>query len=246
MDYLDISYQVDRGVALITLNRPEKLNAYTPDTGEELVAAFRQAFADEAVKAIVLTGSGRGFCAGADRDYFQGKVANCGYKLGEEPFLTHFAAELAASKKLLIAAVNGIASGIGATVTLPFDIRLASDHAYFDFPFVRLGLAPGFGCSYFLPRLVGSGSAADVLLNSRRLSADTAHRLGLVQQIIPAQQLVHTAVAMARTISSAPEGIVEQCKQLLIKSCGSSLDECSQREQLASREMAARVLTTTH
>jgi enoyl-CoA hydratase/carnithine racemase len=246
MDYLYISYKVDRGVALITLNRPEKLNAYTPDMGEELVTAFRSAFEQDTVKAIVLAGSGRGFCAGADRAYFQGKVASCGHKLGEEYFLTEFTAELIASQKLLIAAVNGIASGIGATMTLPFDLRLASDQAYFDFPFARLGLAPGFGCSYFLPRLVGAGSAADVLLNSRRLSAETAHRLGLVQQIIPAQQLIDTAVAMARTISSAPAGVVAQCKQLLSNSGSSSLAECTQREQLASRELAACGLATTH
>lgn len=246
MDYLYISYKVDRGVALITLSRPEKLNAYTPDMGEELVAAFRSAFKQDSVKAIVLAGSGRGFCAGADRAYLQGKVASCGHKLGEEYFLTGFAAELASSPKLLIAAVNGIASGIGATMTLPFDLRLASDKAYFDFPFVRLGLAPGFGCSYFLPRLVGAGGAADVMLNSRRLSADSAHRLGLVQQIIPAQQLIDTAVAMARTVSSAPAGVVAQCKQLLTNSVGSSLTECTQREQFASRKLTAHVLATTH
>ncbi|MAZ86737.1 MAG: 2-(1,2-epoxy-1,2-dihydrophenyl)acetyl-CoA isomerase [Cellvibrionaceae bacterium] len=246
MDYLYIDYRVDRGVAVITLNRPEKLNAYTPDMGEELVHAFRSAFTHETVRAIVLTGAGRGFCAGADRSYFQGMVASCGHKLGEEHFLSGFVAELAASPKLLIAAVNGIASGIGATMTLPFDIRLASEQTCFDFPFVRLGLAPGFGCSYFLPRLVGVGNASDVLYNSRRLSVDTAQRIGLVQQIIPAEQLVDTAVAMARKISSSPEGIVTQCKQLLNQSCRSSLDDCTQREQLASREMATRTLETTH
>ncbi len=246
MDYLYIDYRVDRGVAVITLNRPEKLNAYTPDMGEELVHAFRSAFALETVNAIVLAGAGRGFCAGADRRYFQGTVANCGHKLGEEHFLTGFVAELAASPKLLIAAVNGIASGIGATMTLPFDIRLASDQACFDFPFVRLGLAPGFGCSYFLPRLVGVGNASDVLYNSRRLSVDTAQRIGLVQQIIPAEQLVDTAIAMARKISSSPEGVVMNCKQLINQSARSSLEDCTQREQLASREIAARVLDKTH
>lgn len=246
MNYLDISYEVDRGVALITLNRPEKLNAYTPDMGEELVHAFRTGFKQDEVKAIVLTGAGRGFCAGADRAYFQGKTANCGHKLGDEYFLTDFAAELASSNKLLIAAVNGIAAGIGATMTLPFDLRLASDQTSFDFPFVRLGLSPGFGCSYFLPRLIGSGSAADVMLNSRRIRADTAHSIGLIQQIIPIELLVPTSLAMARTISSAPEGIVAQCKQLLRISASGSLTECTQREQMASREMAARSQATTH
>ncbi|WP_019528281.1 enoyl-CoA hydratase/isomerase family protein [Dasania marina] len=246
MDYLNIEYTEDRGVALITLSRPKSLNAYTPDMGEELVHAFRRAFAEESVTAIVLTGSGRGFCAGADRDYFRGKVADCGYKLGEEPFLTKFVSELASSTKLLIAAVNGVASGIGSTMTLPFDIRLASEQASFDFPFVRLGLAPGFGCSYFLPQLIGVGSAADVLFNSRKLSAETAHSFGLVQQIIPVAQLLPTAVAMARTISAAPDGIVSQCKQLLANSGSRTLIECIQREQLASREMAVRISTLTH
>jgi len=246
MEYSQISYNVERGVAVVTLNRPEKLNAYTPDMGEELVAAFRAAFEQQDVKAIVLTGAGRGFCAGADRAYFQGKVANCGLRLGEEHFLTGFTAELTSTQKPLIAAVNGVASGIGATMILPFDLRLASSEASFDFPFVRHGLSPGFGSSYFLPRLIGVGGAADVLLNSRRLGADTAQQLGLVQRIVPAEQLLATAVAMARKISSAPESIVGYCKQLLKESDGSSLRECTQREQLASREMTAHLQATTH
>ncbi|MBM7422956.1 enoyl-CoA hydratase/isomerase family protein [Spongiibacter marinus] len=246
MDYQNITYVVDRGVAVIKLSRPEKLNAYTPDMGEEVVHAYRRGVEQSDVRALVLTGEGRGFCAGADRDFLQGKVANCGKRLGEEHFISGFAAEIASSPKLMIAAVNGVASGVGATMTLPFDLRIASDQARFDFPFVRLGVVPGFGSSYFLPRLIGAGSADDVLLNSRCLSADTAQKLGLVQQIVPAAQLLDTAIAMARSISAAPGSIVSQSKQLLRDSFGSSLVECMEREQQASREFTAYFSASSH
>lgn len=245
MVYQYIHYDIDRGVAVITLNRPGKLNAYTPDMGEELVDATRHALAQDSVRALVLTGAGRGFCAGADRACFSPEAAHGGQRLGEEYFLTGFAEELAAADKLLIAAVNGIAAGIGATMTLPFDLRLATEQASFDFPFVRLGIAPGFGCSYFLPRLIGTGSASDVILNSRRLAATTAHRLGLVQQIIPVGQLLPTAIAMARSITAGSNGVDRQCKQLLVASRESTLGDCMRREQQASQVLAERRLAET-
>ena len=239
MDYQQIRYECDQGVAVVTLCRPDQLNAYTPDMGEELVSALRQCLADNSVRAIVLTGAGRGFCAGADRAFLQGKVGDYGLRLGEETFITDFAAELAAADKPLIAAVNGIASGIGVTMTLPFDIRLASPAAGFDFPFVKLAVAPGFASSYFLPRLIGIANASDVLLNSRRLDADTALNMGLVQQIVSADQLLPRALSMANTMAEAKYGIVTLCKNMLRAGVNSSLQECMQRERTASQAVAA-------
>jgi enoyl-CoA hydratase/carnithine racemase len=246
MSYQEISYDVDRGAALVTLQRPEKLNAYTPDMGDELVDALRRAIGDETVTAIVLTGAGRAFCAGADRGFYNGEQGRCGLRLGEEHFLNGFVTELAACEKPLIVAVNGVASGIGATMLLPFDIRLASDNAALDFPFVRLGVSPGFASSYFLPRLVGAGSANDILLNSRKLGAQSAKALGLVQQIIAPDQLLSAALAMARYIGASPPGIVARCKQLLSNGCDGSLANAIEREQFFAREMISNFQSQKH
>lgn len=246
MSYKEISYDVDRGAALVTLQRPEKLNAYTPDMGEELVDALRTAIDDEAVTAIVLTGAGRAFCAGADRGFYNGERGRCGLRLGEEHFLNGFVAELQACEKPLIVAVNGVASGIGSTMLLPFDIRLASENAALDFPFARLGVSPGFGSSYFLPRLVGMGSASDILLNSRKLSAQSAKQLGLVQQIIPPAQLLSAALAMARYIGASPEGIVARCKKLIAQGCDGTLLDAIEREQFSAQEMIGNFQSQTH
>ena len=246
MSYREISYDVDRGAALVTLQRPEKFNAYTPDMGEELVDALRRAISDEQVTAIVLTGAGRAFCAGADRGYYHGERGRCGLRLGEEHFLNGFVTELADCEKPLIVAVNGVASGIGATMLLPFDIRLASDKAALDFPFARLGISPGFGASYFLPRLIGMGLANDILLNSRKLGAQNARQLGLVQQIIPADQLLSVALAMARYIGGSPPGIVARCKQLLKNGCDGSLVDAIEREQFSAREMISNFQSQAH
>lgn len=233
----EINYEVRGQLALVTLCRPDKLNAYTPDMGEELVWAFRQAFADEEVKVIILTGEGRGFCAGADREFIQGKLSKRGLPLGQESFIKEFALELAQADKLLIAAVNGVASGIGVTMILPFDIRLASADAYFDFPFVKLGLCPGFGCSYYLPKLIGAGNASDVLLNSRKLNATAALDLGLVNQVLLADELLEQAFSIAGDITAVPQYALAHCKALLAQAPGSSLHTCMQREIAASRKI---------
>jgi enoyl-CoA hydratase/carnithine racemase len=214
--------------------------------GDELVDAMRRGIRDEAAKAVVVTGAGRAFCAGADRAFYNGERGRSGLQLGQEYFLCGFVNEIVAANKPFIAAVNGIACGIGATMLLPFDIRLASENSVFDFPFVKLGVAPGFGSSYFLPRLIGIGSASDVLLNSRRLGADTALQLGLVQQIIPSGQLLDSALAMARYITSAPDGIVSSCKKLLAGGAQGDLAKCLQREQLANEARIGNFSGGTH
>ena len=130
MTYESILYAVEGGVATLTLNRPEKLNAYTTEMGEEAVDAFRRARTDDAVRAVILTGAGRGFCAGVDLEHLKahqaGASAGKGPKLGEEDFLTTLPLELVAYPKPVIAAINGAAIGVGVTMVLPCDVRLAA------------------------------------------------------------------------------------------------------------------------
>lgn len=238
--YEEAVVNLHSGVAVVTLNRPDKLNAYTPDMGEDLVAIFRSLFVDDEVKAIILTGAGRGFCAGADRAYFGGKRGRCGKRLGQETFLSSFAGELSASGKPMMVAVNGSASGIGVTMTLPFDLRIASTEASFDFPFVKLGVVPAFGSSYFLPQLVGRSQARDLLLNNRHLNAEEALAMGLVNRVVDPDELLPYALAMAKQWLEAPDGIVSLCKGMQDRSVAETLAQHMQSESEAVRHMAEK------
>src|SRR3954449_8227505 len=172
-DYSDILYEVDGPVLTITLNRPEKLNAFTFTMMKELLDAFDQADADDDVRAVIITGAGRGFCAGADLaagdgtfDYrdTSGKEARLGDARDGGGLV---ALRIFESKKPVIAAVNGPAVGVGVTMTLPMDVRLASDNARFGFVFARRGLVPEAASSWFLPRVVGISKAMEWVMTGR-------------------------------------------------------------------------------
>lgn len=236
-DYQEISYAVNEGIATIVLNRPQRLNAYTPDMGEELVHAIRGALKDEAVRALIVTGAGRAFCAGADRDFLKGERGRSGYLLGEEPFISEFASEMAYAAKPIIAAVNGAATGIGTTMLLPFDLRIATEQASFGFPFVGLGIVPGLGASYFLPRLVGTAKARELMLSGTTVNASEALNIGLVSAVVPADQLGAAAIEAARAmICHSPEAI-EACKRVLNVGANASLPEAMAFERQESARL---------
>ena len=152
MSYSEIIHDIKNRKSTITLNRPSKLNAYTPDMGDEIITAFRESSEDKKVEIIILRASGKGFCSGADREFLENKkLSKQGIKLGEDEFITSFVKEISDCPKPLISCINGIAVGIGVTMILPFDIRIASENASFSFPFTKLGILPGLGSSYFLP-----------------------------------------------------------------------------------------------
>ena len=175
MDAPHALYDVADGLATITLNRPEKLNAYTTEMGDAVVAAFRRARDDAAVRAVILTGAGRGFCAGVDLDQLKahqaGGTAAKGARLGEEDFLTKLPLELLEFPKPVIAAVNGAAIGVGVTMILPCDVRLASSNAKLGLTFAKLGLLPGLGSTHLLPRIVGRAKALELDRKSTRLNS---------------------------------------------------------------------------
>lgn len=209
-EYTQILYEVRDGVALVTLNRPDRMNALTYRMIAELIDAVDRIDADDEVRVAVVTGSGpRAFCAGADLegDTFEPRDRSRGFSLDE-----HYdgggrvALRIYESVKPFIAAVNGAAAGFGATITLPMDLRIAATTARFGFVFVRRGIVPESCSSWFLPRLVGMGTAAEWVYTGRVFGADEAYRAGLVRSLHEPDELLPAAIELARSLSanSAP------------------------------------------
>jgi enoyl-CoA hydratase/carnithine racemase len=225
MSYQDIRYAVAERIATITLNRPEQLNAFTRVMRDELVDAFSTADADDEVRAVIVTGAGRAFCAGADlsagRETFDyakrdGLDAQTHRDGGGQVTLRIF--DL---KKPVIAAVNGPAVGIGATMLLPMDVRIASSDARFGFVFSRRGIVPEACSSWFLPRLVGISQALAWTLSGRVFAAQEALEGKLVSRVVPPEQLMPTALALAKEIvdHTAPVAVA-LARQMMWKMLG--------------------------
>jgi enoyl-CoA hydratase/carnithine racemase len=204
MDFTQIRYEVADGVLTITLNRPDRLNAFTPVMLEELIAAFDQADGDDEVRAVIVTGAGRGFCAGADLErggetfdwrerQRDGEVPRDG---GGRVSLRIFE-----STKPVIAAINGPAVGVGITMALPMDVRIAADGARMGFVFARRGIVPEACSSWFLPRVVGISQAMEWVTTGRVFDAEEALAGGLVRSLHPAGELLAAAQALAREIA---------------------------------------------
>jgi len=205
MSYEQIQYEASDGILTLTLHRPEKLNAFTAKMAGELIDAFDAADADDDVRVVVVTGSGRAFCAGADLsaggDTFDVRVR--GGTRGEAPRDGggRVALRIYNSRKPVIGAINGPAVGVGVTMTLPMDIRLASDTARFGFVFVRRGITPEAASSWFLPRLVGPMQAAEWLYTGRVFPVEEAHAGGLVRSVHAGDDLLPAAYEIAREIA---------------------------------------------
>src|SRR5207249_3662629 len=205
--YSEIVLDVSDGVATVTLNRPERLNAYTPTMARELHEAFAVCDADDAVRAIVVTGAGRGFCAGADLARGGAafdRTAEAEYERGggpaDQPWRKPPRAVAAWDvRKPIIAAINGAAVGVGATLPMQWDIRIAAESARIGFVFVRRGVVPEALSTWTLPRLVGMARAAELLLTGRILSAREALEWGLVSRVVPDAELVPTARSPRRS-----------------------------------------------
>lgn len=184
-NYEQIEFKIEGSLAKIYLNRPSKLNAYTPDMGDEIINAFRIANSDQDIKAISFMGKGDSFCSGADRDYLTGnQLSKSGLKIGEDEFIKSFVLEISQSNKILIAGLHGSCVGIGITMILPFDIRIAEPNAKISFPFLKLGILPGLASTYFLPSLVGISKAKEIILTNANLSAQEAKEIGLINEVV--------------------------------------------------------------
>jgi len=222
MTYEEIRYDVRDAVLTITLHRPDRLNAFTTRMMHELIDAFDQADADDAVRAIIVTGAGRAFCAGAD---LGGGGDTFNYR-GEEPIDRHrdgggrVTLRIFESKKPVIAAINGPAVGVGATMTLPMDVRIAARGARMGFVFARRGIVPE-ACIWFLPRLVGISRAMEWVATGRVFPAEEAHAGGLVTHLVEPEALLDTARGLAREIADNTSAVsVALARQLLWRMLG--------------------------
>ena len=217
MAYQEIIYSVDAGVATITLNRPDKLNAFTGTMMQEMIDAFDRIDADDDVRCVIVTGAGRAFCAGADlsagaKTFDYDKRTDRADHGSGQGGLTYEQEEsrdgggrltlrIFECLKPVIAAVNGAAVGIGSTMQLAMDIRIASESARFGFVFARRGIVPEAASSFFLPRVVGINQALEWCFSGRVFDAAEALRGGLVKEVVPGDALLPTANALAREIA---------------------------------------------
>ena len=228
MEFQDISLETVEGIATITLNRPDKLNAFTARMMYELISAFDITDADDSVRAVIVTGAGRAFCAGADLSSGGDTFSKGGSDVQTKQGIPRDGGGLVAlrifnSAKPVIGAINGAAVGVGATMTLPMDIRLASDKARFGFVFARRGIVPEACSSYFLPRIVGIQQATEWVYTGRLVSADEAHAGRLVRSVHSQDQLLSEAWTLAREIAdnTAPVSIALS-RQMLWRLLGAS------------------------
>lgn len=232
MSYQFLLYRVEDRVATITLNRPDVLNAYTPDMGDEIVAAFRAAAVDNEVRAVILTGAGeRGFCAGADRVYLQQPLPPGTRLIGEEELIRSFALELAQFPKPTIAALNGHAVGIGMTMILPMDMRIAADHCKLALNFSKLGILLGLGSTHLLPQIVGMHKAQELVLTARTITAQEGLDIGLLNHVVPAGDLMAKARELALQCAECDPHTLTFAKRALRYGASVSLEEAIANEQ---------------
>jgi enoyl-CoA hydratase/carnithine racemase len=242
MEFEQIRAEIDEGVLTITLNRPERLNAWTPVMARELMAAFDSADADDRVRATIVTGAGRGFCAGADLagggDTFDWRERE---PKGPVPRDNggRFTLRVFDCRKPVIAAINGPAVGVGATMTLPMDIRLAADDARIGFVFARRGIVPEACSSWFLPRVVGISRAMEWISTGRVFGAQEAFEAGLVRSLHPSGELLGAARALASEIAenTAPVSVA-LARQMLWRMLGA--EHPMDAHRVDSRAMFAR------
>ncbi|MEV6177944.1 enoyl-CoA hydratase-related protein [Streptomyces sp. NPDC052015] len=236
-----ILHATDKHVSTLTLNRPEALNAITPDQRERLIRHLAEASADPEVRAVVLTGTGRGFCAGADLrggpqagERIPGDVART-LRLGAQRLI----AAVLDCEKPVVAAVNGTAAGLGVHLALACDLVLAAESARFIEVFVRRGLVPDGGGAYLLPRLIGPRRAKELMFFGDALTAADAERLGLVNRVVPDGELDRTARAWAARLAAGPTRALALTKQLV----NASLD--SDRATAFAAEAAVQEINMT-
>jgi len=236
MSYKCLLYDVDAGVATLTLNRPERLNALGDTLRDDLHDAILRSAADPEVRVMVLTGAGKGFCSGGDVKAMNEAVEG----RAERPFLEKIAPSrdrtllaMRDAPQPIIAAVNGAAAGAGMTLALACDIRLASTAARFSQAFVKRGLHPDWGGTYFLPRVVGTAKACELIFTGDVIDAAEALRLGLVSQVLAPEALMPAAQDLARRIAAGPPVAIRLAKRAIHRNAESDLQSALEYETFA-------------
>lgn len=223
------------GVGTITLNRPSRLNAFAGAMREQLRGAVETAAADRACRVIVITGAGRGFCSGADVKAMAELI-----RTGDDERFSELVEAgmqvvraIRAAPQPVIAAVNGPAAGAGASLAIACDFRIASDTATLGFTFTRIGLHPDWGASFFLPRLVGPGRAAELILSGRVVGAEEAGRIGLFERVVPASGWDDAVTSLATELTQRPPLAVAAAKRTLEQALQTELEPMLAREHAA-------------
>ncbi len=227
MAYEQITDELDGNLLILTLNRPERLNAWTHKMNNELSDAIVRANENPEIGAIIITGAGRGFCAGADMvDTFQADKSESGDGKRATGWVN-----LLRESKPVIAAVNGASVGVGATMILPCDVIIAAESARFGFAFVKMGVVPELASSHLLVQRIGFGKASEVCLTGKLYSAQEANGFGLLNHLVPDNELMDKARSVAREIADNPSPQLRMIKKLLTENgAETDLDLVQKRE----------------
>jgi 2-(1,2-epoxy-1,2-dihydrophenyl)acetyl-CoA isomerase len=235
MHFNDIMYEGTEGIAHLTLNKPEKLNALSWGSWSEIENAIAMADADDAVKVVLITGAGRGFCAGTDLTTGTRESDWPARPLAGRPGMMRSrylgTAQVYHCRKPTIAAVNVASVGAGFSLAMACDIRIASEAARFSAIFVKRAIVADTGCTWFLPRLVGLENALKLMYTGRIVGAEEALSMGLVSEVVPADQLIARANALATEIATGPSVAIELMKRLTHEGLTRGLDEQIEMEQ---------------
>jgi 2-(1,2-epoxy-1,2-dihydrophenyl)acetyl-CoA isomerase len=239
--YDAIQYEIRGRVAVLTLNRPERLNAISAGLRNDVHAAVERARDDDEIRALVITGAGRGFCSGADllggadrasagRSAAPPEPRNQNERLDEMNWVGRWAKLFYTFDKPLIGAINGVAAGAGMSLALACDVRIGSDKARFKTVFVERNLSPDSGMSFFLPRIVGYARAADLIFTSRAVEAEEALQIGLLNRLVPEAELLEAAVAYAEEMAQWPPLAIRSAKRVLQYSMEKEIDDALRYE----------------
>jgi enoyl-CoA hydratase/carnithine racemase len=238
MEFEQIRYDKSEGIATITLNRPERMNAFTPKMLDEWLAALQDAHLDAETRVIILTAEGRGFCTGMDvqaQAQGQGLLPQGRSLAAARNYLrdtVHRIPRLVAQlDKPYIAAVNGAAVGAGMDMASMCDIRVAADTARFGMTYVRMGLIPGDGGCYYLPRIVGVARALDLIWSGRLFDAEEALRVGYVSEVVPADELMAHTREYALKLAKGPAVAIQLAKRLVYRSLDVGVDQALEMAQ---------------
>lgn len=242
MTYEQIVFDVKDAVAWIRLNRPERLNAMTEQLAREAVAALGVAREDPGIRCVVVTGEGRGFCAGQDLTEFRGELERGAPTRDIAEHLrrgyNRLVTALVELPKPVVAGVNGVAAGAGLSLALACDVRIASDAATFTQAFVKVGLVPDSGGNWLLPRAVGFAKALELSITGDRIDAAEALRVGLVNRVVPADRFPEELASYAGNLASLPTRAIGATKRLLTEAAASTLAEVLEREAVAQAQQA--------
>jgi 2-(1,2-epoxy-1,2-dihydrophenyl)acetyl-CoA isomerase len=232
MAYETILYEVSDRVATITLNRPDKLNAFNDQMIQESIDAFKQAGRSDDVRCVLITGAGRGFSSGQDLKDVQDREDS--FSIGDHlrRGYNRLIERMVTLEKPVIGAINGVAAGAGCGVAVACDLRIASEHAAFIQVFSKVGLVPDSGSTWLLPRLIGYARAYEMAVTADKVPADKALQWGLVNQVVPADQLMEIATAWAQRLADGPTKAYGLTKRAMYRAWDSNLQEALEYEAM--------------